>query len=244
MTIPTVELIYDADCPNVESARVQLRRAFAEAGQPAQWREWDRGSPSSPPYVRDYGSPTILVGGKDVAGSGPSSNANCCRLYRSQCGFQGVPEVDTIAAALRAPAGDGKVTAGGLRSWLAILPAIGVAMLPKLACPACWPAYAGLLSALGLGFLIEGRYLFPLTVAFLAVAVAALGFRAKGRNGYGPFVVGALAAATVVIGKFQFESDFTIYAGLAVLIGASIWNTWPKRKTTGCPACAEANAGR
>lgn len=42
------------------------------------------------------------------------------------------------------------------------LPGVTVSLLPKLMCPACWPAYAGLLSSLGLGFLISARYLLPL----------------------------------------------------------------------------------
>ena len=49
----------------------------------------------------------------------------------------------------------------GWRSSLATLPGIGLAFLPKIACPACWPAYAGLLSSLGLGFLLDVRWLFP-----------------------------------------------------------------------------------
>jgi hypothetical protein len=42
------------------------------------------------------------------------------------------------------------------RTWkqnLLAVPGIGLSLLPKIACPACWPAYAGLLSSLGLGFL-------------------------------------------------------------------------------------------
>lgn len=40
-----------------------------------------------------------------------------------------------------------------------VAPGIGVSLLPKLICPLCWPAYAGLLSALGLSFLINARNL-------------------------------------------------------------------------------------
>jgi mercuric ion transport protein len=235
-----VELIYDNDCPNVAAAREQLRRAFQEVGVPANWQEWDRGNPSSPDYARRYGSPTILVEGRDVASGVPAERAACCRLYRSEGGFQGVPPANMIAAALRNRTTTSSA-AGGLPSWLAILPAIGVAMLPKLACPACWPAYAGLLSSIGLGFLTQTAYLFPLTITFLAVAVGALGFRARSRRVYGPFVAGLVAAVVVIVGKFLFESDPAMYGGIALLIGASVWNTWPRRKTnSSCPACAGA----
>src|SRR5262249_18755610 len=65
-------------------------------------------------------------------------------------------------------------------------PGIGFALLPKLACPMCWPLYAGILSSLGLGFLIGTTYLVPLTIGFLAAALVVLGFRAKQRRGFGP----------------------------------------------------------
>jgi len=71
------------------------------------------------------------------------------------------------------------------RTWkqsLLALPGVGVSILPKLACPACWPAYAGLLSSVGLGFLISTAYLLPLTVAFLILALAALAVRANERR--------------------------------------------------------------
>jgi hypothetical protein len=238
--MPKVELIYDADCPNVDAARQQLRRAFQELGQSPDWKEWDRGAPSSPAHARQYGSPTILVDGKDVTGASPSDGADCCRVYRSEHdGLQRVPPIETITSALRNIAGS--KGAGSLRSWLAVLPAIGVAMLPKLACPACWPVYAGLLSSIGLGFLMQTAYLLPLTAAFLIMAVGALGFRARKRHGFWPFATGLAAALLVIVGKFQFESDPAMYGGIALLIAASVWNTWPKRnKTASCPACAQA----
>lgn len=223
--MPNVELIYDADCPNVVAARKQLRAAFQDLGQTPGWQEWDRGSPSSPAHAKQYGSPTILVNGRDVTGVSPSGVANCCRVYHSKRdGFQGVPPIDAITSALRN--GAAKYGAGSLRSWLAVLPAVGMAMLPMLACPACWPAYAGLLSSIGLGFLTQRAYLLPLTVAFLIVAVGALGFRARKRHGFGAFVIGLAAALIVVVAKFHFESDPAMYGGIALLIGASVWNTY------------------
>jgi hypothetical protein len=77
--------------------------------------------------------------------------------------------------------------------------------LPKLMCPDCWP-YAGILSAAGLGFLISVKYLLPLNVAFLAITVFALRFRASRRHGYGPFWVGLAPAAVILAGKFYFDA--------------------------------------
>ena len=128
---------------------------------------------------------------------------------------------------------------------LAVLPGIGVSLLPKLACPLCWPAYTGLVSALGLGFLISAKYLLPLTVAFLAIAAAALGFRAPRRRGYGPFWLGLVAAAVILTGKFYFDAAPAVYAGVGLLIAASVWNGWPRRTIYNavCPACVPLGAG-
>src|SRR5260370_20491210 len=100
----------------------------------------------------------------------------------------------------------GKPRPGGRMSnrWrqsILAVPSIGVSVLPKLACPACWPAYAALLSSIGLGFLISVRYLLPLTIAFLVLALAAMLFNARNRRGYGPFLLALLAAVRVLLWK-------------------------------------------
>lgn len=122
---------------------------------------------------------------------------------------------------------------------IAVLPCIGVSLLPKLACPMCWPAYAGLLSSVGLGFLISTTYLFPVTAAFLLVAVAALGFRGSTRRGHGPMLLGFMAGVAVLWGKFFWGSEVTMYGGVALLLAASLWNSWPRR-TASCPECVPA----
>ncbi len=97
-----VELVYDNDCPNVDAARAQLRQALVEFRVPVEWQEWDRESADAPAYVKQYGSPTILIDGRDVAGTGTEAESNCCRVYAGADGrLQGVPSVEEIQAALR-----------------------------------------------------------------------------------------------------------------------------------------------
>jgi hypothetical protein len=97
----SVELIYDATCPNVEAARGELRRALARAGRPGAWIEWDRGAVGSPAYARRYASPTVLVGGVDVAGAGALDAGDGCRVYRDAVGtLLRAPNASTILAAL------------------------------------------------------------------------------------------------------------------------------------------------
>ena len=127
------------------------------------------------------------------------------------------------------------------RTWkqsLMAIPGVGVSLLPKLTCPFCWPAYAGLLSPVGLGFLISARYLLPVTAAFLLIAVGALGFRANRRHGYGPFAFGLLAAVGVLVRKFWWESNPAMYGAVAVLAIASLWNAGPQRAVVP-DCCAE-----
>jgi LmbE family N-acetylglucosaminyl deacetylase len=98
-----VELIYDADCPNVAAARSLLAAAFAQARIATRWLEWERNESESPAYARQFGSPTILVDGKDVAGAMPGAGDASCRVYRSAEGrLAGAPSPDHLLAALRA----------------------------------------------------------------------------------------------------------------------------------------------
>lgn len=126
-------------------------------------------------------------------------------------------------------------------SWkhtLMTLPAVGVALLPKLACPACAPAYAAVLSSLGLGFLTSGPYLFPVILVGLSIALIGLAFRAKSRRGNRPFALGLVGAALVLVGKFGVEAAAVMYGGLSFLVIASVWNSWPLRRDPVAPCAA------
>lgn len=245
--MPTVEFVYEKTCPYIEAARQRLIEAFGVAGIAPAWSEWEASDPEAPDHVRPYGSPTILVDGKDVTGLPVEEASSCCRIYALEGDERGVPRLDQIVAALTAETKPPK-RAGSLKLNAAMLPSVGAALLPKLSCPACWPAYAGLLSSMGVGFIDYTPYLLPLTGFFLAVSVLALTYRAPTRRGYGPFWLGAVAATAVMVGKFGFDSDPAMWAGLGVLVAASVWNTWPRRDgtstgaETACPACVGADS--
>ncbi len=141
---------------------------------------------------------------------------------------------------------DLKSTTRGWRGSLALLPAIGVALLPNLTCPACWPAYAALLSSLGIGFLPTDKYLIPLTGVFLVFALAMLAWQARGRTRIGPLVLGSIGAVVIVLGRFVLQLDPVLYSGLAVFVSAAVWNAWPLHRqkrsdrtvqSGSCPSC-------
>jgi len=240
----TVELIYFRECPNISLARERLLQAFAAAGIAPKWREWESNDPASPSHARAYGSPSILVNGRDVEGMEPSAdNSGSCRLYtHARSAPDGAPDIEAIAAALR----ESRTAAPARAAWrrsVAALPAIGAAALPKLTCPACWPAYSALLGSMGVAFVNYTPFLLPLTVAFLLLSLIALGWRARRRRGYGPLWLGLVASVVLLAGKFAFDSDATMYVGMGVLVAASLWNALPQpRREAGgnCPACVPA----
>ena len=137
------------------------------------------------------------------------------------------------------------MTSATVKRTIGALPGVGISLLPKLVCPACWPAYAGILSALGLSFLISTKYLLLLTAVFLSITLLTLEFKASRRNGYRPLVLGVLACAAILSGKFYFDVSQLTYAGLGLLVAASVWNNWPRRaaKAPFCSACVPAEVG-
>lgn len=239
----TVELIYDLNCPNFRKAREHLLHAFSEMGIQPKWREWNRLSPESPAYTQSYGSPTILIDGVDVVEANSSSAPDSCRLYQDDEGMMiRTPSISSIVSAIkRARSKNSNLFWKRLG---ALLPVVGTAFLPKLICPACWPAYAGALSALGLGFVNYTPFLLPLTVIFLAAALLTLGYRASRRHGYRPLLLGGGASVLLLTGKFIFGSNLVMYGGLGLLISACVWNSWPlKSKGETCVSCSPKKKG-
>jgi hypothetical protein len=231
--MPTIEFLYDRDCPNVTDTRAALRAALEATGMPLYWQEWERSDPTAPAHARRYGSPTILVDGMDIAGECPSDEPSC-RIYAPEPGRnRGVPSVEMIMNALkpRLSANSENIARRGA-GVLAFLPAAGAALLPKLTCPACWPAYAAVLSSLGVGFVDYTPLLFPATAVFLVLTLALIAWRP--RRGVSPLLLGVIASAVVLLGKFAFDSEATVYTGIALLAGASAWNAWPRKSVLSC----------
>lgn len=234
-----VELIYDADCPNVARARSLLIRAFTWTGVSARWREWERGSPDSPEYARRYGSPTILIDGQDVAGAAPVAGVGACRVYADGEGkLSRTPPLDAVCSALLR-ASPGRPARTRWQAVIASLPAVGTAFLPKLTCPLCFPAYAAILSAVGLEFMDYTPYLLPLTAMFLVLALAVLARQSQRNGNFDSLILGIAAAVLVLAGKFHADSDWITTGGIVLLVAAVVLGGRMKPTTpASCPACA------
>lgn len=224
-----IHLLYFNGCPNVEAARRNLREALIRAGRPPAWEETDVRSGDAPPAWKGFPSPTVLVGGRDVAsGKELAAGGGACR-------YGGAPSVEAIVKALAG------AKSGGWLASLSAVPAGLMGVAPGLFCPACYPALVGLLSSVGLGTLATDAVLAPLTAAFLVIALAGLGFQARRSGSYRPLVPGILGAACLYAGLFLAPSKTLRLAGVALLIGASAWNVisqFRKRKMEKtCPSC-------
>lgn len=112
---------------------------------------------------------------------------------------------------------------------LASLPGIGAALLPNATCPACWPIYGGLLSSVGLGFIMTGPYFYLFIGALLLLSLFSLAYKAQSRRGYQPFWIGLLGAIIIMGGKYFLLPDYVFYTGAFILIVASVWNNIPPK---------------
>ena len=116
-----------------------------------------------------------------------------------------------------------------IKTYLSTFGTVLLALLPQVFCPACWPAYTSVFSSLGLGFIDYSPYLLPLMSIFMLIALWGLFHKAAMRKGYRPFMLGCLAASAILLGKFVFQLDSVLYAGVVLFIIASVWNAWPER---------------
>jgi hypothetical protein len=87
------------------------------------------------------------------------------------------------------------------------------------------------------------KYLLPVMLVCLTIALGSLVIGAASRRGVGPFWLGFAASAAVVVGRFSLDSVSTTYGGLGLLVAASLWNAIPKRGRNFCPACIPAEFG-
>ena len=117
---------------------------------------------------------------------------------------------------------------GKFASVMSILASV-LAVLPSFTCPACLAAYAGVLSAAGLGFLLYEPLLRPLIAVFLFVNIGALAWTARSHRSLGPLAIGMLGTAVVAVRRLVFDLPWVLYVGVGVLAAAALWNLWLKR---------------
>ena len=91
----------------------------------------------------------------------------------------------------------------------------------------------------GLAWLLGETSFMLITLAVLGTALASLAYRAPAHRGYRPLGLGVTAASLILLEKFWLPFPVLLVLGLTLLIGASLWNAWPRQATApgACAAC-------
>lgn len=157
-----IQLLLFEGCPNVDAARTALRDALAAEKLEVPVEEIEVEGPDVPEWARGWGSPTILVDGKDVAGQERSEGSPCCRLYAD-----GAPSVASIRARIAASRVRTPVNSAPVA-----LPVVG-AFTAAIAASACClvPAALAMVGASGAGFAAKFA---PYRIYFLIATAIAL----------------------------------------------------------------------
>jgi len=117
------------------------------------------------------------------------------------------------------------------RGWLGValtLPAAVLPLLPSFTCPVCLAAYAGVLSTLGLGFVLRESVLAPLIVAFLLLGIASVEWTTRSHRRAGPLATILVGSGAVIAGRLVWNVPAVLYMGVALVLAASLWNLWLK----------------
>lgn len=91
------------------------------------------------------------------------------------------------------------------------------------------PVLLSLLSAIGLGFLINDAILSPLLVVFLAMSLIGLSRSCVRHRKPYLLVLGILSAIGLLAGVLFLSQTPLAYVSIAGLIGASVWDLMTKR---------------
>lgn len=130
------------------------------------------------------------------------------------------------------PAASGSSGTGS--RWLGGISSVLASVL-AFKCPACIPALAAFLSAIGLS-IGNAAFVKWLTIAFLAIGVFSLAWSARLHRRWWILAVGVLGAVMIYGGRYLWFSQTLLWAGTAVLIGSTAANLFAKRR---CPHCAQ-----
>lgn len=114
---------------------------------------------------------------------------------------------------------------------LPLLPAIALVLLPK--CPLCFAAWFGVLGSFAAGSWLRSIWGLPMAATLLSFAIGSLALRARRRGNIRPLLTGVLGALALLGGKYLLDLPYLAYSGLILLIGSSLWSSWPQPSRAG-----------
>ena len=102
---------------------------------------------------------------------------------------------------------------------------VGKSLFAALCCLG-FPALLSILSAIGLGFLINDAVVLPLLAVFLLVTLAGLYLGVRHHGSWLAFILGLVSAAAVLIFIFVVFNKALASISIAGLVIASVLNVW------------------
>lgn len=97
-----IEILHVPHCPNLDQARSRLERALDAVGMPSEVRETEVATADAAERLGMYGSPTILINGRDPFARHGNAASMACRLYNHGGRIDGAPSVEQLADVLAA----------------------------------------------------------------------------------------------------------------------------------------------
>jgi len=98
-----------------------------------------------------------------------------------------------------------------------------------------FPALLSLLSAIGLGFIVNDAILIPLLLLFLGVTIVGLYLGVRHHHRWAALVLGAVSALITAVFIALIPNGVLAGIGIAGLIGASLLNVWLQKSAAGHP---------
>ncbi len=93
------------------------------------------------------------------------------------------------------------------------------------------PGLVAFLTAIGAGFLFTDLILLPLLILFLSISMAGLHYSYKSHENRRPMVLGGISCFLILFFAYGWFIRPMVYAGLAGLVGASVWNIFLQRRS-------------
>ncbi len=122
--------------------------------------------------------------------------------------------------------------------------------LTALLSPCCFPLFAVIASALGLGsFELLGGWTMWIFQGMVALSVAGLALAYRKHRFIYPLALAVVSGVLILYGYHVDESEYWryfLYAGMAGLLGATGWNHYHSRRAAlcACDACSSEAAGK
>lgn len=110
-----------------------------------------------------------------------------------------------------------------------VVPAAVLPLLPSATCPVCLAAYAGVLSSVGLGFLLNDQVQRPLILVFLGITVVSVAWAATQYRRFSPFLLVLSGSVAIVAARILSNVPWVVYLGVGLLVTGAFWNLLLKR---------------